>query len=130
MSLTEVLRKHKQLLGESLVIDEPVKHVSQTRGIVDLMLARQTRRHRANDLTHLVVELKAPKVKIDRDEISQIERYAASVIEEKRFRNVNVNWIFWVVSDDIGPYGRFKIGENKSTGLIHKSGNVSICIKT
>ncbi|WP_423596024.1 ATP-binding protein [Roseateles sp. MS654] len=130
MSLTEVLRKHKALLGDDIVIDAPVKHVSQTRGIVDLMLSRQIRRHRINDLTHLVVELKAPTVRIDRDEISQIEGYAASVTADERFRNVDVKWVFWVISDDLGPVGRFKIGENTSTGLIHKTANVSIHIKT
>lgn len=130
MSLTEVLRKHKKLLDEDIVIDAPVKHVSQTRGIVDLMLSRQTRRHRANDLTHLVVELKAPSVKIDRDEISQIVGYAASVTADERFRNVDVKWRFWVISDDIGPVGKFNIGENTATGLIHKNANVSIYVKT
>jgi hypothetical protein len=130
MSLTEVLRKHKALLGEDVVIDVPIKHVSQTRGIVDLMLSRQIRRHRANDLTHLVVELKAPKVKIDKDEISQIEGYAATISADERFRNVDVKWVFWVISDDIGPVGKFRIGENSTTGLIHKSLNVSIYIKT
>ena len=34
-SLTEVLRSHKKILGEDIVIDAPVKHVSQERGIVD-----------------------------------------------------------------------------------------------
>lgn len=130
MSLTEVLRKHKKLLGEDILIDAPVKHVTQTRGIVDLMLSRQTRRHRANDLTHLVVELKAPSVKIDKDEISQIEGYAASVTTDERFRNVDVKWMFWVISDDIGPVGKFKIGENTATGLIYKNTNVSIYVKT
>lgn len=130
MSLTEVLHKHKALLGEEVVIDTPVKHVSQTRGIVDLMLSRQIRRHRANDLTHLVVELKAPKVKIDKDEISQIEGYAASVSADERFGNVDVKWVFWVISDEIGPVGKFRIGENTTTGLIHKSANVSIYAKT
>lgn len=130
MSLTQALRKHKALLGEDVVIDAPVKHVSQTRGIVDLMLSRQIRRHRANDLTHLVVELKAPSVRIDKDEISQIEGYAASVSADERFRNVDVKWVFWVVSDDVGPVGKFRIGENSTTGLIHKSVNVSIYVKT
>ncbi len=78
-SLTEVLRKHRKLLGDNTVIDEPVKHVSKERGIVDLVLSRAIRRHKADELTHLVVELKAPKVKIDRDEITQLEEYAISV---------------------------------------------------
>lgn len=30
-SLTEVLRSHKKILGEDIVIDAPVKHVSRAR---------------------------------------------------------------------------------------------------
>jgi hypothetical protein len=42
-------------------IDEPVKLLTRKRGIVDLMLSRSQKRHRADDYEHLVVELKAPK---------------------------------------------------------------------
>ena len=94
------------------------------------MLSRQIRRHRANGLAHLVVELKAPSVKVDKEEISQIEGYAATVSADERFRNVDVKWVFWVISDDVGPVGKFRIGENSTTGLIHKSANVSIYIRT
>lgn len=128
-SLTEVLRSHKRLLGEEVVIDTPVKHISKTRGIVDLVLSKAIRQHRANALTHLVVELKAPKVPINTDEISQIEGYAASITNDVRFRNVGVNWAFWVISDELGPHAKFRIGD-EPTGLIHKAGNVSIFIKT
>ncbi len=83
-SLTEVLRKHRKLLGDGTVIDEPVKHISKERGIVDLVLSRAIRRHKADELTHLVVELKAPKVKIDKDEITQVEEYAISVMKVSR----------------------------------------------
>jgi len=128
-SLTEVLRSHKKLLGEDVVIDAPVKHISQTRGIVDLVLSKVIRQHRANALTHLVVELKAPKVPINTDEISQIEGYAASIMDDVRFRNVGVNWVFWVISDELGAHAKFRIA-GEPTGLIHKAGNVSIFIKT
>lgn len=128
-SLTEVLRSHKKLLGEDVVIDAPVKHISQTRGIVDLVLSKAIRQHRANALTHLVVELKAPKVPINTDEISQIEGYAASIMDDVRFRNVGVNWVFWVISDELGAHAKFRIA-GEPTGLIHKAGNVSIFIKT
>lgn len=128
-SLTEVLRTHKKLLGEDVIIDAPVKHISQTRGIVDLVLSKATRQHRANALTHLVVELKAPKVPINTDEISQIEGYAASIMQDARFRSVGINWVFWVISDEIGPHGKFRITDDL-TGLIHKRDNVSIFVKT
>ena len=42
--LTAVLRKHRNILGEDVVIDKPVKHISRKRGIVDLMLSRTLRR--------------------------------------------------------------------------------------
>lgn len=127
-SLTEVLRKHKKELGEEVVIDAPVKHISQERGIVDLMLSKATRRHKANEVSHLVVELKAPSVKINAKEITQIEGYAASVMEDERFRNVRVSWVFWVISDDIGAHGRFRITDE--SGLIHRKDNVAIYVKT
>ena len=127
-SLTEVLRKHRKLLGDEITIDEPVKHISKERGIIDLMLSRAIRRHGASDLTHLVVELKAPKVKINTGEVTQIEEYAFSVAGDERFRSVNATWIFWVISDDYGDYAAHRI--TKADGLIHQNGNVSIYVKT
>ena len=127
-SLTEVLRKHRKLLGDEIVIDEPVKHISKERGIIDLMLSRAIRRHRANQLTHLVVELKAPKVKINTAEVTQIEEYAFSVAGDERFRSVNTTWIFWVISDDYGDYAAQRM--TNDDGLIHEKGNVSIFVKS
>jgi hypothetical protein len=129
-SLTEVLKQHRKLVGDDIVIDEPVKHISKTRGIIDLMFSRALRRHRAEELEHLIVELKAPRVKIDTDEITQIEHYAISVAEDSRFRTANgVKWTFWVLSDDIGKYGEFRL-KSTTNGIIQQSGNVTIGIKT
>lgn len=127
-SLTEVLRKHKKLIGEDVYIDEPVKHLTKNSGIVDLMLSRAIRRHRANELTHLVVELKAPKVKINQKEISQVEGYAFSIMEDERFRNINTTWVFWAISDDYGDFAKHRMQD--SSGLIHQNKNVSIYVKT
>ena len=80
-------------------------------------------------LTHLVIELKAPKVFINTDEISQIEGYAASIIEDICFRGVKVYWGFLVISDEIGPHGTFRI-TNPLTGEIPKRDNVTIYVRT
>jgi hypothetical protein len=133
-SLTEVLRKHRTLLGDDTVIDEAVKHVSQERGIVDLMFSRAIRRHRADELTHLVVELKAPKVKIDENEVTQTEKYAISVMKDERFKSVNTTWVFWAISDDYGEYAEYRMeksaGSAANTGKIHEADNISIWVKT
>lgn len=126
-SLTTALIEHKRELGTDVVIDEPVKHIYQTRGIVDLMLSRATKRHAANQLTHLVVELKAPKVKIGPEEVTQIQGYAFSVMKDPRFSKVGVTWNFWVISDELTPYVEELVGE---TGLLHSKPNVNIYAKT
>lgn len=130
-SLTEVLRKHRHLLGDDTKIDEPVKHISKERGIVDLMLSRAIRRHRVDELSHLVVELKAPRVKIDTKEITQTEGYAIAVMNDERFRAVNTTWTFWVISDDYGEYAKHRMKSfNGSGGKVHEAYNVSIWVKT
>jgi hypothetical protein len=130
-SLTQVLRKHRQLLGDSTVISEPVKHVTKTRGIVDLVLSKTIRRHNAGGVSHLVVELKAPSVKVDEDEIRQIEQYARSISNDERFRSVDVTWDFWVISNELGPAAIYRMEANpESPGLIYKGSNKRIWIKT
>ena len=105
-----------------------MKHISKERGIVDLMLSRAIRRHKADEITHLVVELKAPKVKIDKDEVTQLEEYALSVMADERFRGVNTTWVFWAISDDYGDYAKHRmINANRQ---IHERDNVSISVKT
>jgi hypothetical protein len=127
-SLTQVLVEHKKMLDPNVVIDAPVKHISQTRGIVDLMLSKATKLHRANQLTHLVVELKAPKVSIGAAEVTQIESYAFSVMNDPRFRQVGTTWVFWVISDELAPYTQHRVLD--AAGLIHTKDNVSIYAKT
>ena len=127
-SLTEVLRKHRKILGDDTVIDEPVRHVTKERGIVDLVLSRSIRRHKAADLTHLVVELKSPKVKVKMPEINQIEGYALSVMNDERFRAGAPTWVFWVISDDYDDFAKFRITDPH--GKIHEKDNSSIWVKT
>lgn len=126
--LTAVLEKHRKILGDDIVIDKPVRHISQKRGIVDLMLSRALRRHRADELEHLIVELKRPRVKIGDKEVTQIEKYAISVAADERFRTVDgVKWTLWVISDDVGEYAAFRMREG---GVVTSKDNVLVGIKT
>jgi len=126
--LTAVLAKHREILGNEIVIDKPVRHVSQERGIVDLMLSRTLRRHRADELEHLIVELKRPQVKIGDKEVAQIEKYAISVAADEPFRTVKgVKWTFWAISDDVDKYARYRMGEG---GVISSKDNILVGIKT
>ena len=131
--LKRVLEKHRAILDPDIVIDDPVKVIGKKRGIIDLMLSRATRRHRANDIEHLVVELKAPKVKIGASEITQAKRYAIAVSQDERFHTVKgVRWHFWIVSNGYDDFAEADVegGPDPARRLIHRKDNVSVGIKT
>lgn len=118
-SLTQVLVAHKALLADTVHIDEDVKHVSKKRGIVDLMLSRVIRRYGTQAPAHLVVELKAPTVKIKSKECDQIIGYARSVKEDARFKKVDVKWDFWILSNEMDDDTRFRT-EQKDGVLVDR----------
>jgi hypothetical protein len=131
--LRRVLGKHREILDPGIVIDEPVKVIGKKRGIVDLMLSRATRRHRADDIEHLVVELKAPKVKIGAEAITQATRYAIAVSKDERFHTVKgVRWHFWIISNSYDDFTEevLKGGPDPARQLIHRKDNISVGIKT
>jgi hypothetical protein len=131
--LTTVLKAHKDKLDPELVIDEPVTLLTRKRGIVDLMLSRAQKRHRANEYEHLVVELKAPKVKLTHRELTQIKDYALSVSRDARFHRVEgVRWHFWLVSDEYDDFVQSEInsGPDALRRLVNRGPNYSIGVKT
>lgn len=131
--LTTVLKVHKEKLDPDLIIDEPVKLLIRKRGIVDLMLSRSQKRHRADEYEHLVVELKAPKVKLTSKELMQIKDYALSVSRDPRYHRVaGVRWHFWLVSDEYDDFVQSEIasGPDPDRRLVNRGPNFSIGVKT
>lgn len=132
-SLTQVLRKHRKLIGEDVVIDQPVKRIDGKVGIVDLMLSRSVPQNHADEREHLVVELKRPSVKVGADEITQVQKYAFTVAEDERFRHLKTRWSFWVISNDLDAYARNQTRQKgKARGQVFQSedGNVEVWVKT
>ncbi len=135
-SLTSVLLKHKKLIGDETIVDEPVKRLDGRNGIVDLMLSRELRTHRGDEIDHLVIELKAPKVTLSSGECNQIESYAFAVAEDERFRNLKARWNFWLISDDLDDVCKRKVRQkNRPEGVLYQSDNnenpqITVWIKT
>lgn len=100
--LDEVLNRHLAILGKRVdtTSTKPVRRESGQRGIVDLVLGRSSRSS-GNHREHLVVELKAPRVKIGAKEATQIRDYAEAVTSDPQFKSTNVTWNFWVISTDL-----------------------------
>lgn len=126
-SLNEVLAQHRKELGEEVVIDDgPVTDADGKTRIVDLMFAGsmlQARKRRE----HLVVELKRPNVKIGSDALTQISKYASAVTGDARFNIKDVDWDFWVVSDELDDYAIEQTSKDGwPAGLYHRRGNVRV----
>lgn len=118
-SLSEVLRKHQEKFGITAPVNEPVTKVDGSTGIVDLMLSRAIACNREDEIEHLVVELKAPKVKIGQDQCNQIEKYAYAVVEDERFASLSATWNFWIVSNEMEPIAKRKVNqENRQRGIL------------
>jgi len=131
--LTTVLKVHKKKLDPNLVIDEPVNLLIRKHGIVDLMLSRVQKRYRADDYEHLVVELKAPKVKLTSNHLTQIKDYALSVSRDDRYHRVKgVKWHFWLIADSYDDFVESEIasGPDPKRRLVNLGQNVSVGVKT
>jgi hypothetical protein len=115
------------LLGRKAEKADEVKREGGKRGIVDLMLSRRIPQPRETELEHLIVELKAPKVKIDPKVLTQIESYAFAVAKDERFKDTNTRWIFWAVSNDVTEDARLRGRQDgRPEGLIFKDANKRI----
>lgn len=100
-NLTAVLRKHLELLGEKTEVDDPVKRLNGTDGIIDLMFSRCIIQPGVAKREHLIVELKRPSVRIGNKEATQIESYAQAIAEDEQFKGTDTRWVMWVVSSEI-----------------------------
>jgi hypothetical protein len=133
-SLTEVLKKYISCLDKDvdMEIDRPVSQLDGKKGIIDLMLSKSVPKNHSDEIEFLVVELKAPRVKIGQSELNQIENYAFAVSADERFRGLKSRWEFWIISNDMDEYARRKANQqNLPRGTIFQSGenNVMINIK-
>ena len=130
-SLTEVLRVHLEKQGIDIHLDKPVTRIDGTVGIVDLMLTRSIGKNHADEREHLIVELKAPKVKIGQNEINQIKSYAFAVADDERFKHLKTKWNFWVISNDLTPFADRELKQDKlGKGVIYDADGITIWIKT
>ena len=109
-SLDVVLDRHLAALGREERNPEPVRREDGRVGIVDLMLSRA--RFENGRRQHLIVELKAPSVKVGAKEITQIKTYALAVARDPQFHDVDTEWDFWLVTTDMDEMARMEAKQN------------------
>jgi hypothetical protein len=133
VGLTKVLRKHRELLGDEIAIDEPVRCDDGSYRRIDLMFSRMIPGADPEEREHLVVELKRPNTAITADAQTQIERYARAVANNERFRDTNTRWHFWAVSTKISDEVRARATQaNRPRGLLFQEdgSRVNVWVKS
>ena len=130
-SLHEVLKKHQLAAGIVEENGKKLKRLDGRTGIIDLFLTQKIPTARADEHEYLVVELKAPSVKIGPRETGQLRSYAYAVQDDERFRNMKVRWEFWVVSNDMTPYAVQEVtSSDRPYGMLDRKTNCNIWIRT
>lgn len=128
-NLTAVLRKHLKLLGDDTVVDDPVKRLDGSQGIVDLMFSKAIVQPGTAEREHLIVELKRPDVAIGTKEADQIESYANAVAEDERFMGTPTKWVFWAVSTNIHPsVARRAAQKDRARGILFQSDDAAVTV--
>ena len=103
--------------------------IDGARGIVDLMLSRKIPTNRADEIEHLVVELKAPKVKIGSKECDQIKKYAYAVSDDERFSSLPATWNFWVISNELDKHAKRSANQDgRAKGIIDKTSDNGVSV--
>ena len=138
-SLTEVLRKHRDLvagMASTIVDNEPVLipeggPKGRRRGIVDLVLSRRVPTPYATELHHLVIELKAPKKLLNAQDTQQIKSYAYAVSGDERFKGINTTWRFWLVGNDLHEFVERELDNDEAKGVLQRTadGKMTISVR-
>ncbi len=132
VNLKKVLKSHQSILGvEDIENQIPNEEISELNDIPDLVLWRQYLRGQQNEFENLVIELKRPTVSISHGELSQTERYAAKIMENRYFDKERTHWTFIAVSDRVASSVQPKMEQSdRPYGLITSSKHHKVWIKT
>ena len=132
VSLKTVLGEHRKMLElPDLDSQVPKEDVKNPDDVPDLLLWRQFLRGRKDEYEHLVIELKRPTVNISLEEIHQVKRYAAKVMDSKYFDKAKTRWTFVVLSDGIAKDAQGEVNQrDRQPGHAASGKNYDIWVRT
>jgi len=112
-SFRSIVAAHRQQVGLNELTPEEMSSIRDVNRIPDLFLAATKFEEFTKTHHHLIVELKAPRVKIGRKEIAQVKDYALVISESPQFDKHSTQWEFMVVSSDIQEKAEWELTESK-----------------
>jgi hypothetical protein len=130
--LTEVLKKYLAKLGLDVELagEKPVLREDGSDAIPDLVLGRQLET-RANQFSHLVIELKRPSHRLNDDDVTQLRSYASAITNDERFDQPNTSWEFWLIGNDAtDTVNEAREQEGRPHGVVQTSKKYQIIVRT
>jgi hypothetical protein len=100
-SFREVIRRHRDLAKLPPAAEPDMEKVSGLKDIPDLFLASRKAYPVKPKNHHLLVEIKAPRVKLGAKEHGQVARYAKTVSESQEFDKTTTRWDLFLVSAEV-----------------------------
>lgn len=119
-SFRTIVAKHRAKAGLYDLSNDQLSEIADVDRIPDLFLVSQKYQEYGKKHHHVIVELKAPKKKIDRECVDQIKDYAITIVKSPEFDKDNTTWEFFIVSTDIHEKVVFELKESED----HRPGNL------
>jgi hypothetical protein len=130
-SFRAVIRRHREEAGLPAVPRDELRAVAGTSDIPDLFLAAKREFPNAPSNRNLLVELKAPSVKLGWKEHEQAIRYAQTVMNSPQFDKTMTSWDVFLVSSEIKPeLDVQRRQKNKAHGCVGEYENVTVWVLT
>ncbi|MGE6500065.1 ATP-binding protein [Bacillus wiedmannii] len=128
ISLKNVLKQHIKHLGRSDLIEEiDFSKIKGLDDIPDIGLARQYPIGEPGYYENLVIELKRPSCIISEKELSQIERYAYAIEENKHFDKNKTKWKLILLGTKFDSFTKKKVNQQgRAPGLLYESSAVNL----
>jgi len=126
-SFRTIVQRHREKAGLCSLSSEEIVQIKGIDDIPDLFLAAQ--RDYPTDIKHqhLLVELKAPKVKLGREEVDQVRRYADTILDSDEFDKTSVHWDIYLVSSGIkSEIEKDRNQKDKKFGILYDWPDMSI----
>jgi hypothetical protein len=97
-SFRQIVRRHRNLAGLPDIDDDSVAGINGVNDIPDLFMAASRDYPTDPKHHHVLVELKAPSVRLGRTQVEQIRRYAQTILESSEFDKKSTHWDLFLVS--------------------------------
>jgi hypothetical protein len=103
----------------------------KTKSRLDIMLNSTYKRTDPYDFEHLVIELKRSTVRLGAKELGQIDSYALTVGNDKRFDKAKTKWTWYLVGVECDEFAEAKrMSEDRPAGLLTFRAGVQVWVKT